>query len=236
MVAWHVRVIASPETVAWHVRSASLEMGGAARSNGLARQPTRRPSVGRARVRVRPTHTRRARGEAFERRRGTRQGRGGRLPRATHRRESPTPPPVALARSPDTTDDESHRRRLAACRARPPDATDTPTNRRRCARRTDDDRRRPDAAALEAATHFPRLRDATGVRYDRMLFFDDCNWGDHVGAVEAACVERDSGRGVVGHRAPRGLGVDEVRHKITARRRSRHIAPGAGPSTTRPSY
>ena len=30
-----------------------------------------------------------------------------------------------------------------------------------------------------------------------MLFFDDCNWGDHCGAVARACVEDASGEGVV---------------------------------------
>ena len=28
----------------------------------------------------------------------------------------------------------------------------------------------------KAETHFPRLREATGVPFDQMLFFDDCNW------------------------------------------------------------
>ena len=33
--------------------------------------------------------------------------------------------------------------------------------------------RQPPLSPNKAATHFPRLREATGVRYDRMLFFDD---------------------------------------------------------------
>jgi magnesium-dependent phosphatase 1 len=45
--------------------------------------------------------------------------------------------------------------------------------------------RQPPLSSNKAATHFPRLRGFTGVPYDRMLFFDDCNWGDHCGAVSS---------------------------------------------------
>ncbi len=69
--------------------------------------------------------------------------------------------------------------------------------------------RQPPLSSNKAASHFPRLREATGVRYDGMLFYDDCNWGDHVGKVCGACKEEDSGRGVVGVRTPRGLGSAE---------------------------
>lgn len=65
--------------------------------------------------------------------------------------------------------------------------------------------RQPPLSSNKAATHFPRLRGFTGVPYDRMLFFDDCNWGDHCGAVEARCVEESSGLGPVTVRTPRGL-------------------------------
>lgn len=34
----------------------------------------------------------------------------------------------------------------------------------------------------KSKTHFPFIRKLTGIRYDRMLFFDDCNWGDHCGS------------------------------------------------------
>eukprot|EP00966_Prymnesium_polylepis_P018301 421643-Prymnesium_polylepis.3 len=61
-----------------------------------------------------------------------------------------------------------------------------------------------------AATHFPLLREATGIGFDKMLFFDDCNWGDHCGMVAAECTEAN-GFGVVTMRTPRGLGVDEWR-------------------------
>jgi len=58
----------------------------------------------------------------------------------------------------------------------------------------------------KAQTHFPRIRKLTGIPYNKMLFFDDCNWGDHVGMVGRGCTE-DNGEGVVGHRTPRGLSV-----------------------------
>ena len=35
--------------------------------------------------------------------------------------------------------------------------------------------RQPPLSPNKAATHFPRLKEATGVPYDQMLFFDDCN-------------------------------------------------------------
>ena len=69
--------------------------------------------------------------------------------------------------------------------------------------------RQPPLSSNKAATHFPRIREMTGVRYDKMLFFDDCNWGDHCGMVEQHCKEVDNGRGVVGCRTPAGLGVSE---------------------------
>ena len=31
---------------------------------------------------------------------------------------------------------------------------------------------------MEQVRHFGRLRAATGVPYEEMLFFDDCNWGE----------------------------------------------------------
>eukprot|EP00568_Trieres_chinensis_P010263 CAMPEP_0183296854 /NCGR_PEP_ID=MMETSP0160_2-20130417/4280_1 /TAXON_ID=2839 ORGANISM="Odontella Sinensis, Strain Grunow 1884" /NCGR_SAMPLE_ID=MMETSP0160_2 /ASSEMBLY_ACC=CAM_ASM_000250 /LENGTH=221 /DNA_ID=CAMNT_0025458543 /DNA_START=68 /DNA_END=729 /DNA_ORIENTATION=- len=56
--------------------------------------------------------------------------------------------------------------------------------------------RQPPLSSNKARSHFPMIRKETDVRYDRMLFFDDCNWGDHCGMVAAACREEDSGRGV----------------------------------------
>jgi magnesium-dependent phosphatase 1 len=51
-------------------------------------------------------------------------------------------------------------------------------------------------------SHFRLLREQSGVEYEEMLFFDDCNWGDHVGDLESSC-------GVVGVRTPNGLTLDE---------------------------
>lgn len=59
--------------------------------------------------------------------------------------------------------------------------------------------RQPPLSADKAASHFPRLREATGVPYERMLFFDDCNWGDHCAKVARACP------GVVTQRTPNGM-------------------------------
>eukprot|EP01082_Thalassiosira_pseudonana_P007627 g6670.t1 g6670 contig23:989471-990387(+) len=67
--------------------------------------------------------------------------------------------------------------------------------------------RQPPLSANKSQTHFPILRELTKIRYDRMLFFDDCQWGDHCGQVERAC--KDDGRSVVTVRTPFGLGVDE---------------------------
>ena len=36
----------------------------------------------------------------------------------------------------------------------------------------------------KSRTHFPILREATGVPYDEMLFFDDSVWSDHCRLVE----------------------------------------------------
>eukprot|EP00580_Thalassiosira_gravida_P006220 CAMPEP_0201636044 /NCGR_PEP_ID=MMETSP0493-20130528/8349_1 /ASSEMBLY_ACC=CAM_ASM_000838 /TAXON_ID=420259 /ORGANISM="Thalassiosira gravida, Strain GMp14c1" /LENGTH=223 /DNA_ID=CAMNT_0048108077 /DNA_START=122 /DNA_END=793 /DNA_ORIENTATION=- len=69
--------------------------------------------------------------------------------------------------------------------------------------------RQPPLSANKSATHFPVLRELTRVRYDRMLFFDDCQWGDHCGQVERACKERETGNGPVTIRTPFGLGAEE---------------------------
>jgi len=50
-------------------------------------------------------------------------------------------------------------------------------------------------------THFRELQKDSGVPYDEMLFYDDCNWGDHVGDLEAL--------GVTGQRTPNGLQFEE---------------------------
>ena len=69
--------------------------------------------------------------------------------------------------------------------------------------------RTPPLSANKAATHFPILRRETGVPFDEMVFFDDCNWGDHCAAVAQNCVEKTSGLGPVTVRTPRGMRVDE---------------------------
>jgi len=51
-------------------------------------------------------------------------------------------------------------------------------------------------------SHFHLIREESGICYNEMLFFDDCNWGDHVGDLKQAL-------GVVGQRTPRGLQYHE---------------------------
>ncbi|GKY92335.1 hypothetical protein MPSEU_000204600 [Mayamaea pseudoterrestris] len=67
--------------------------------------------------------------------------------------------------------------------------------------------RQPPLSSNKAKTHFPFLKEATRIRYDRMLFFDDCNWGDHCGMVQAACREPDTDTGPAVVRTPTGLSV-----------------------------
>lgn len=69
--------------------------------------------------------------------------------------------------------------------------------------------RQPPLSSNKAQSHFPRLKKATGIRYDRMLFFDDCNWGDHCGMVASGCRESDTGVGPATVRTPYGLGEKE---------------------------
>lgn len=47
-------------------------------------------------------------------------------------------------------------------------------------------------------THFRLLHEESGIPYNEMLFFDDCNWGDHCGRVSKKF-------GVVSQRTPHGL-------------------------------
>jgi magnesium-dependent phosphatase 1 len=51
-------------------------------------------------------------------------------------------------------------------------------------------------------THFMALHNASQVPYDEMLFFDDCNWGDH-------CEDVSNSFGVVSQRTPNGLQLSE---------------------------
>jgi magnesium-dependent phosphatase 1 len=75
-------------------------------------------------------------------------------------------------------------------------------------------RQPPLLSSNKAKSHFPNLKKATGIRYDKMLFFDDCNWGDHCGMVAAACKEPDSGKGVATYRTPYGLREQEWRQGL----------------------
>lgn len=70
--------------------------------------------------------------------------------------------------------------------------------------------RQPPLSSNKAETHFPRLREATGVPFDRMLFFDDCNWvrGRGPRPREAATAHRPRTD------APGGLGLA----RLTCRR------------------
>lgn len=73
--------------------------------------------------------------------------------------------------------------------------------------------RQPPLSSNKSKTHFPILREKTGIRYDRMLFFDDCNWGDHCGMVEQFCKE-ENGKSPATVRTPRGLGENEWRQGL----------------------
>ena len=63
--------------------------------------------------------------------------------------------------------------------------------------------RTPPLSSDKSKTHFPLIREATGVAYDDMLFFDDSNWSDHCAIVSRNCP------GVVAQRTPRGLQYSE---------------------------
>jgi len=68
--------------------------------------------------------------------------------------------------------------------------------------------RQPPLSSNKARSHFPRLKqESGGIRYDRMLFFDDCNWGDHCGMVSQGCREADTKQGPATVRTPAGLSL-----------------------------
>lgn len=71
--------------------------------------------------------------------------------------------------------------------------------------------RQPPLSSNKAQTHFPFLKRETNIRYDRMLFFDDCNWGDHCGMVASMCKEPDTSQGPATVRTPNGLRVQDWR-------------------------
>ena len=63
--------------------------------------------------------------------------------------------------------------------------------------------RTPPLSSDKSRTHFPILQQGTGIPYNQMLFFDDCNWTDHCTAVARGCP------GVVTQRTPRGMTVED---------------------------
>eukprot|EP01039_Chlorochromonas_danica_P001040 gene1041-1128_t len=63
--------------------------------------------------------------------------------------------------------------------------------------------RSPPLSSDKASSHFPILREQTGIAYEDMVFFDDCNWGDHCANVERKCP------GVVTQRTPHGIQASE---------------------------
>lgn len=57
--------------------------------------------------------------------------------------------------------------------------------------------------SADKKTHFTQLQKHTGVAFNRMVFFDDCNWGDNCGRVARACP------GVITQETPSGATLDE---------------------------
>lgn len=77
--------------------------------------------------------------------------------------------------------------------------------------------RTPPLSSNKAETHFPLLKAATGIEYSDMVFFDDCNWGDHCANVAQACP------GVVTQRTPRGLRRSEWDAALTSFRAAKDV-------------
>jgi magnesium-dependent phosphatase 1 len=82
----------------------------------------------------------------------------------------------------------------------------------------------------KSRSHFPNLRRITNIRYDKMLFFDDCNWGDHCGMVATNCRETDTNQGPAIWRTPNGLGVKEWHDGLATYRK--HAAAASATDTT----
>ncbi len=68
--------------------------------------------------------------------------------------------------------------------------------------------RTPPLSSDKSKTHFPILKQRTNIDYNGMIFFDDCNWGDHCGKVEKAC------HGVIAQRTPHGLTISEFNQAL----------------------
>ena len=61
---------------------------------------------------------------------------------------------------------------------------------------------RTGALTSRKTTHFDGLKRESNIEFPDMLFFDDCNWGDHVGDLHKTY-------GVIGVRTPYGLTWDQ---------------------------
>eukprot|EP00555_Chaetoceros_dichaeta_P003766 CAMPEP_0198249564 /NCGR_PEP_ID=MMETSP1447-20131203/1059_1 /TAXON_ID=420782 /ORGANISM="Chaetoceros dichaeta, Strain CCMP1751" /LENGTH=195 /DNA_ID=CAMNT_0043934235 /DNA_START=216 /DNA_END=803 /DNA_ORIENTATION=+ len=66
-------------------------------------------------------------------------------------------------------------------------------------------------------THFRALHKESSVPYNEMLFFDDCNWGDH-------CADVTASFGVISQRTPAGMqlsefhsGIEKYRKEVLSR-------------------
>mmetsp|Transcript_16028 Transcript_16028/g.34733 ORF Transcript_16028/g.34733 Transcript_16028/m.34733 type:complete len:202 (-) Transcript_16028:296-901(-) len=67
----------------------------------------------------------------------------------------------------------------------------------------------------DKVTHFRELHEESGVPYNEMLFFDDCNWGDH-------CQRVTQKFGVVSQRTPHGLQWDEFQKALKKYKDQQH--------------
>jgi magnesium-dependent phosphatase 1 len=59
--------------------------------------------------------------------------------------------------------------------------------------------RSPPLSSDKGSSHFPIIQRETGIPYTKMIFFDDCNWGDNCARVASKCP------GVVTQKTPDGL-------------------------------
>lgn len=59
--------------------------------------------------------------------------------------------------------------------------------------------RSPPLSTSKARSHFPAIQRETGVAYNQMIYFDDCNWDDHCAEVASSCP------GVITQATPHGI-------------------------------
>ena len=69
--------------------------------------------------------------------------------------------------------------------------------------------RQPPLSSNKSTSHFPILQKLTNIEYDRMLFFDDCQWGNHCLMVSQNCKSPSTNLGPVVLETPYGLRVQE---------------------------